>query len=136
MPVLPHGALHPRIEHKPPFVESFGVEAIELASAAGLNLDKWQQDAITLMLSVREDGKWSCFEYAEIVARQNGKGSILEARALAGFLLLGEQLIMWSAHEYKTAMEGFRRFRTLIRSLGEAINDNLVDVGGILVKIV
>jgi hypothetical protein len=27
------------------------------------------------MCAVREDGKWACFEYLELVARQNGKGS-------------------------------------------------------------
>jgi phage terminase large subunit-like protein len=67
-----------------------------------------------------------CFEYCELVARQNGKGAILEARALAGFLLLGEALIMWSAHEYKTAMESFRRMRSLLRRLGTPISDTLI----------
>lgn len=114
---------------------TYGPEAIELAHLAGLDLDQWQQDAINIMLSTREDGKYSCFEYGETVARQNGKGSILEARALAGLFLLKEELIMWSAHEYKTAMEGFRRFRALVRALGEAINPNLVDVDGIQIKI-
>ncbi|WP_092601162.1 hypothetical protein [Actinopolyspora xinjiangensis] len=105
-------------------MESFGAEAIELASRAGLELDFWQQQAVTLMLAAREDGKWSCFEYGEIVARQNGKGGILEARALAALFLLGERLIMWSAHEYKTAMEAFLRMRTHV---GRLIDAGLVD---------
>lgn len=117
------GATRPRVEVRPPFVSSFGPAAIELASLAGLELDFWQQQALTLMLASREDGKWACFEYGEIVARQNGKGGILEARALAGLFLLGEQLIMWSAHEYKTAMEAFLRVQNLI--------GNLVTVGEI-----
>ncbi|MEE3918208.1 hypothetical protein V2I01_04925 [Micromonospora sp. BRA006-A] len=78
---------------------------------AGRPLDPWQVDAVTLMLAVRDDAKWACFEYCEWVCRQQGKGAILEARALTGFLLLGEELIMWSAHEYKTAMEAFRRVK-------------------------
>jgi hypothetical protein len=53
------------------------------------------------MLARRADDQWACMEVAEIVSRQNGKGSILEARVLAGLFLLREQLIMWSAHEYK-----------------------------------
>jgi hypothetical protein len=81
------------------------------------------------------DGLWACFEYCELVARQNGKGAILEARALAGFLLLGEALIMWSAHEYKTAMEAFRRVRTLLRTLGTPINDNLILLDGVYIKV-
>jgi hypothetical protein len=33
--------------------------------------------------------------------------------------LLGEKMIMWSAHEYKTSVEAFLRVRTLIRALEE-----------------
>lgn len=88
------------------------------------------------MLSVRPDGlRWACFEYAEIVSRQNGKGSILEARALAGLFILGEKLIMWSAHEVKTALEAFRRLRTLLIGLGELVNENLIDVDGVHIKV-
>jgi phage terminase large subunit-like protein len=116
-------------------VSSYGEAAVELARLAGLVLDPWQRDSLELMLAVRADGKWACFEFAEIVARQNGKGSILEARALAGLFLLGEQLIMWSAHEVKTALEAFRRLRALLVNLGESVNENLIDVDGVLVKV-
>jgi hypothetical protein len=135
-PASLRGATRPRVEVAPPYAYSLGQEAIELAARAGLHLDFWQQQALVLMLAVRDDGKWACFEYGEIVARQNGKGGILEARALAGLFLLGEQLIMWSAHEYKTAMEAFRRVLALVRALGEVVSDNLIDLGGVLVKVV
>ncbi|MFI6160381.1 hypothetical protein ACIA59_10575 [Micromonospora haikouensis] len=95
---------------------------------AGRPLDDWQVDSLTLMLAAREDGKWACYEHCEWVSRQNGKGGVLEARALTGFLLLGEQLILWSAHLYKTAMELFRRVKALIRALGTKVkphDDNL-----------
>jgi DNA polymerase III delta prime subunit len=49
--------------------------------------------------------------------------------------LLREELIMWSAHEYKTAMEAFRRVRALIRALGNPISETLVEVDGFAVKI-
>lgn len=133
------GAAKPRVELAPPYEYTLGPEACELAKRAGLVPDPWQADAIDLMLACRADGKWACYEYGEIVARQNGKGSILEIRVLAGFLLLGEQLIMWSAHEYKTSMEAFRRMRTLIRRLGRQVNpnnENLWDIDGVLIKIV
>jgi phage terminase large subunit-like protein len=83
------------------------------------------------MCALRPDGKWACFECGIVVPRQNGKGAILEARALGGLFLFGERLIMWSAHEYKTAMEGFRRLRELIdntddlrRQVRKVINTN------------
>lgn len=109
----------PRVELVPDgIVGSFGAEAVELARLSGLELDYWQQQAVELMLSFRADGKWACRQYCEWVARQNGKGAILETRALAGLFLLGEELIMWSAHEVKTAQEGFRRMRTRLATMG------------------
>ncbi|AIJ26370.1 hypothetical protein [Amycolatopsis methanolica] len=136
-PESPKGALRPRLELIPPYVYSIGAEAIELCRRAGQELDFWQQQALTHILGVRPDGKWACFEYAELVGRQNGKGGILEGRILAGFFLLGEALIIFSAHEYKTALRAFRRLKRLIRNLGEQVgdNENLVDVDGILIKI-
>jgi hypothetical protein len=46
--------------------------------------------------------------------RQNGKGAILEARELAGLFLLGERLVIHSAHQFDTSLEAFRRLLTLI----------------------
>jgi phage terminase large subunit-like protein len=78
-----------------------------------LILDPWQQEILRNALGERPDGTWSAFEVALIVSRQNGKGSVLEARELAGLLLFGERLILHSAHEMKTASEAFRRVRDL-----------------------
>src|SRR5262249_17918646 len=72
-------------------------------------------------LRKRPDGRWAAFEVALIVARQNGKGAVLEARELAGLFLDAndgfgdEQLILHSAHEFKTASEAFRRVLALIQ---------------------
>lgn len=118
----------PRVETHPSYERTLGLAAFRLAEAAGLVLDPWQRDALDTMLAVRPDGKWVCFECAEIVSRQNGKGSILEARVLAGFFVFGEKLIMWSAHEYKTAIELFLRVKTLIRNLIESGEVNEADI--------
>ena len=95
-------------------VSSGAVEAIELAASAGLILDEWQCFALDVALSERADGKWAAFEVGMIVPRQNGKGSILEARELAGLFLFGERLILHSAHEFKTAAEAFLRVKALV----------------------
>ena len=58
---------------------------------------------------MRSDGRWSAFEVGLVVPRQNGKGAILEALELAGLFLWDEMLILHSAHEFKTAREGFLR---------------------------
>jgi hypothetical protein len=118
------GALRPRVEVHPPFAYTLAPVAIDLAGYAGLFLEQWQQDGLELLCARRDDDLWACPEYAEIVGRQNGKGAIAEARALAGLLLFGEELILWTAHEVKTAMRAFRRLKRLIRALGEQVGDD------------
>ena len=110
------GAQRPRILTVPPRASSAGVEAVELARSAGLLLDPWQAFVLEEALGERPDGRWSAFEVGLIVSRQNGKGSVLEARELAGLFLFGEQLILHSAHEFKTAQEAFRRVLSLIEN--------------------
>lgn len=98
-------------------VSSEGQRAVDLAAEAGLELDDWQQFVLRESLNRTEEwpeGRWSAFEVGLIVGRQNGKGTILEARELAGLFLLGERLILHSAHEFKTAAEAFRRIESLI----------------------
>lgn len=106
----------PRVSSLPPDVSDSGAgsDAIELADSAGLVLDKWQQRVLRGACSTRVDRKWAAFEVGLIVPRQNGKGTILEARELAGLFLFGERLILHSAHEFKTAQEAFRRVLSLV----------------------
>lgn len=110
------GVQTPRIETIPEYVTTSGDMAVELARHAGLNLDPWQQHVLRYACAERADGTWAAFEVAVIVARQNGKGSILEARQLAGLFLFDERLALHSSHEFKTTIEAFRRIRDLIMS--------------------
>jgi hypothetical protein len=93
-----------------------GRAAVKQAAAAGLFLDPWQQYVMRESLGVRRDGKWAAFSVGLLVPRQNGKGSVLEARALAGLFQFHEELIVWTAHEMKTAKEGFRRIVAAVTS--------------------
>ena len=109
----------PAVRHVPAHVSSAGPDAVELAASAGLTVDPWQADVLEGALGERADGKWAAFEVGVIASRQTGKGTILEVRTLAGLTLFGEQLIMWSAHETKTAFELFRRMEELISGSDE-----------------
>lgn len=122
------GAERPRFEARPPAAYSLGGEAVELAARAGLVLEPWQADGLDLMLSCRDDGKWACPEYGEICARQNGKTAMFFARGLAGLFLLGERLIMWTAHEVKTAGEAFVLVRDLFAQLGVEVKTNVIEI--------
>jgi hypothetical protein len=110
------GAQVPRVCSVPPFVSSAGQEAVELARMAGLELDPWQEFVLERSLGERADGKWAAFEVGLCVPRQNGKGSVEEARELAGLFLLGERLLIHSAHQFDTSLEAFRRLLMLIES--------------------
>ncbi len=115
----PSGALlgdqEPRVCSLPPFDSSAsGRNAVALAGLARLELDPWQRLVLEAGLR-RRGGKWAAFEVALIVARQNGKGTVLEALELAALFLFPDvRLILHSAHEFKTAAEAFLRVRALI----------------------
>jgi len=106
----------PRIFCAPPSPWSEGDRVADLAARAGLRLDDWQRWVLDQGLGRRDDGMWAAFEAALIVSRQNGKGAVLEALELAALFLddFGANLILHSAHEFKTAAEAFLRIRSLI----------------------
>jgi hypothetical protein len=89
--------------------------------ARGLFLDPWQRvRADSNSLGERADGKWAAFEVAEVIPRQNGKGSTLEGRELTGLFAIDEErLIIHSAHEQATSSEHQRRLLELIESVPE-----------------
>jgi phage terminase large subunit-like protein len=117
-PAVLFGSQTPTYLSVPPAVGSAGAEAVDLAASAGLVLDPWEALVLehTLGERDRKGKKWSAFEIGVVVPRQNGKGSILEARELAGLFLFGERLILHSAHQFKTCVEHFRRVMSLIES--------------------
>lgn len=110
------GCQTPRLRSVPPAVSSAAQETIELAASAGLVLDEWQQLSLIDALGETERGLWSAFEVVEIVARQNGKGGIIEARELGGLFLFGEKRIVYTAHLTETALDAFYRLLELIQS--------------------
>ncbi|MFD8117084.1 terminase [Streptomyces microflavus] len=92
---------------------------------AGLNLDPWQVWTMEQACALTDQTfyndftgqwqrKWAAFEVGLVVSRQNGKGSLLEARELAGLFLFGERLIIHSAHQFDTSKEAFARILMLI----------------------
>ena len=113
------GVQEPRVMHFPAYASSAGAEVIEVAKLAGLILDPWQELALIHSLGERPDGKWVAFEIGFNVARQNGKGGILEARELGGLYVIGERLIVHTAHEFATSLEAFRRLMMLIEDTPE-----------------
>lgn len=114
------GSQLPRVDSHPEYSYSMGSAACELAEFAGLILEPWQRHVLDVALGYRDDDRLASFEVGVLVARQNGKGAILEALGLAALFLLEDKLIIHSAHEFRTAQEAFIRIESLISN-----NDDL-----------
>lgn len=99
-------------------------KTVKAAALCQLHLDPWQVD--TVVDAMRFDpitDKWQTPRVAVSVPRQNGKGALIEAIEVA--FLLGvypeAKLLIHSAHEFKTAKNGFDRILALVES-----NDTLL----------
>lgn len=113
---LASGVSVPAVLHQPPSIGTIGPEAVELASLVGLDLDLWQQAALDVAMGERSPGKWSAFEFGLCVPRRNGKTYLIVARMLAGMFLLDERLQVYSAHQFKTAMDTYNTLRDIIKA--------------------
>lgn len=91
-------------------------DMIGVAELADVVLDPWQAIGAEALTLTRSDGRWAGFEAFVAANRQQGKGTIIEARQLAGLFVWEESLQIYTAHEFRTAQEMFLRIRQLIES--------------------
>jgi hypothetical protein len=94
-------------------------DVLEWAAAYEYELDQWQSWWLTELCGTRPDGSWSAFEGMLIVSRQNGKNQCLEVRELGGLFILGEKMLIHTAHEFKAAAEHFRRVRDMVTNFDD-----------------
>lgn len=117
------GVQSPRLSHVPsgPRDYTFADETALpwLAEVVGFDLDEWQRLVLRESLAQAEPWTWAVTEVGLVVPRQNGKGAILEARELVSLFLVGDELLIHSAHEFKTAHEHFLRLRARIEDAPE-----------------
>lgn len=111
----------PRILHVPDDVDyELADHALAwLEQVVGFDLDDWQKLVVRSSLGERSPGRWAASEVGLVVPRQNGKGAILEARELVGLFLIGEPLLIHTAHQFKTAQEHFIRISGRIEDVPE-----------------
>ena len=89
---------------------------IDFATELGINLMEWQRFVCIHGHKVRADGRWAHSELGLIMARQQGKSTLMMLRILTGMFVWGEGLQLASAHRLTTSLETFRQIVGLIET--------------------
>jgi len=110
------GVQTPRIYSKLNDLPSKGQEMIDFATELGINLMEWQKFVCIHGHKVRPDGRWAHSELGLIMARQQGKSTLMMLRILTGMFVWGEGLQLASAHRLTTSLETFRQIVALIET--------------------
>ena len=110
------GVQTPRIHSKLNDLPSKGQEMIDFATEIGINLMEWQRFVCIHGHKVRADGRWAHSELGLIMARQQGKSTLMMLRILTGMFVWGEGLQLASAHRLTTSLETFRQIVGLIET--------------------
>lgn len=100
--LIPDGEEHPRTQ-----------EIREYVARTGTSLDPWQDHILFTSFLMRGD-LYAAFKLGLVAPRQNGKNGITEMRELVGAHLLGEKLVIHTAHLADTCKEAFRRLEDII----------------------
>jgi phage terminase large subunit-like protein len=110
------GVQTPRIHSKLTDLPSKGQDMIDLATELGINLMEWQRFVCIHGHKIRADGRWAHSELGLIMARQQGKSTLMMLRILTGMFVWGEGLQLASAHRLTTSLETFRQIVGLIET--------------------
>lgn len=101
------GSTTPRI-FTPPLREltpetSYGFSVIEFSAVLGITLLPWQQWLLIHMLELLEDGTLRFRTVVVLVARQNGKSTVMKVLALWLMYIYGTRLILGTAQDLSVA---------------------------------
>src|SRR4051812_5822552 len=105
----------PRYAWSPPNTRSLGPECVAFWKAAGGVLFGWQERVIHQMLGLDDEDMWATVDDGLDVARQNGKGVVLQAIELFAAFELGYPVVMHTAHEFATCQEHMYRLMAFIQ---------------------
>jgi len=108
------GSQSPTVRSSPEYVSTLGDEAADLMAEVGKPLMPWQREFLRDAFGRRADGSFASFEMGLFVARQNGKGVIIEAMELYALYMLKEEQIVHSAHLFSTSQKSYLRLKALI----------------------
>lgn len=125
--------IEPRFVWVPPRTRSLGPECSAFWLAAGGSLFDWQAFVLDGMLGLDEHDRFVSSNDGLDVARQNGKGVVLQAlEAFVAFELgkrFGYQVVMHTAHEFATSSVHQIRLEEVIQDAPE-LHKRVKDRGG------
>ena len=108
--------VEPAYQAAPQFTQTLGPEVAGLADLAGFAPDPEQRLVLDLIFALdRSDPNLSAaFETGVIASRQNLKTGVFKQAALGWLFITDQRLVVWSAHEFSTALEALRDMAALI----------------------
>lgn len=106
-PVVSVEVRDPAFQWAPPYEETYGDLAAEVAEQVGMPMDPEQQLVLDAIFAEDAPGVPTCFEVGAVAPRQNLKTATLEVAALTDVFVLEVQLHVWTAHLFKTAKAAF-----------------------------
>jgi hypothetical protein len=98
----------------PSYESTNGDIAAQVGEQVGLVPDVNQRAMLDAMYAERRPGVPACFAVGIIAPRQNIKTATLEIAALTDLFVMGDELIVWTAHLFKTAVKAFEHMVRLI----------------------
>jgi hypothetical protein len=119
----------PRVGWVPSRAGSLGAEACAFWVSHGGRLFGWQELVIDGFLSTDEVGRWSTSNDGMCLARQNGKGVVLQVIEAFCAFELGLPVVMHTAHEFPTSTEHQLRLMAFIQD-SPALHAKVRDKGG------
>lgn len=106
--------VEPAYRSAPEFTQTLGPEVADLADLAGFSPDPEQRLALDLIFALDRYGRPAATSSAVIAPRQNLKTGVFKQAALGWLFITEQNLIVWSAHEFDTALEALRDMAALI----------------------
>lgn len=108
--------VRPAYHTGPEFTQTLGPEVADLATDAGFTPDPEQRLGLDLIFALDRQSKSAAFEVGVVACRQNLKTGLFKQAALGWLFITEQRLVVWSAHEFNTALEALRDMVALLDS--------------------
>ena len=121
--------IEPRFGWCPPATRSLGADCVAFWESHGGELFAWQKLVVDGFLGLDENDEWTAANCGLNVARQNGKGVVLQALEVFAAFELGVDLVIHTAHEFATSQEHQLRLEAFIQD-SPGLHAMVKDKGG------